>query len=199
MTRVAIFCSGSGSNAEALMQYFHNHSQISIVLVVVNRPDALAQERASRFGIPSLYLSRQMFSNQPEEVLAALLQRDIRFILLAGFLQKIHPFLIDAFPEGILNIHPSLLPDFGGKGMYGTHVHEAVLASGKTETGLTIHKVDSEYDHGKIIFQARCRVEKDDSPSDIATRVLAMEHSFYPVVAEQVILAHQSNTPLISS
>lgn len=187
MIRIAIFCSGSGSNAEALMQHFKGHSSIGVALLLSNNPEAGALERARRFFVPTETVPRSWFSKDDPALTELLHRYAIDVILLAGFLQRIPESLVAAFPERILNIHPALLPDFGGKGMYGHHVHEAVKAAGKTQTGLTIHLVNGQYDEGKILFQARCPVEIHDSPSHIAARVLEMEHRFYPLVAEQFI------------
>ena len=187
MINVAIFCSGSGSNAEALMAHFQEHETIRVALVVTNKIDAFARTRAEKFGVPSVFLSRKTFAEHPESVLETLETHQISFVLLAGFLQIIPPLLVDSFTDRILNIHPALLPKFGGEGMYGHFVHEAVVAAGETESGITIHFVNKEYDKGKIIFQAQCPVEKENSPTDIAARVLKLEHHHYPIVAEFII------------
>ena len=197
MIQVAIFCSGSGSNAEALMTHFQHHQSIRIAAVLVNSQHSFALTRTEKFGVDGQYFSRKTFSENPESVLDFLKDKNISFILLAGFLQLVPEVLIEHFPDRILNIHPALLPSFGGPGMYGHFVHEAVKASGVSETGLTIHMVDAEYDNGKIIFQATCRVEKDDSPSDIAARVLVMEHIHYPLVAEYFIQTTSKNDTTI--
>jgi phosphoribosylglycinamide formyltransferase-1 len=187
LIKAAIFCSGSGSNAESLMDHFKNHPGIRIGLVLVNKAESGALQRAARFGIPAFFFSRKEFSDPSENILNCLEAHDVSFILLAGFLQLVSGSLIKNYPDKILNIHPALLPKFGGEGMYGHFVHEAVKAAGETTTGLTIHLVDEEYDKGKIIFQASCKVENNDSPTDIAARVLKMEHIHYPIVAEYFI------------
>ncbi|HOY94642.1 MAG TPA: phosphoribosylglycinamide formyltransferase [Catalimonadaceae bacterium] len=193
MIQIAIFCSGSGSNAEALMAHFHHHRSIQVAALVVNNPRSYAINRAEKFGVEGQYFSRNTFVESPDVILQYLKDKNISFILLAGFLQLIPEVLISNFPDRILNIHPALLPSFGGPGMYGHFVHEAVKSAGVSETGLTIHLVDEEYDKGKIIFQATCRVEKDDSAADIAARVLVMEHIHYPLVAEYVIQTTSKN------
>jgi phosphoribosylglycinamide formyltransferase-1 len=196
LIKIAIFCSGSGSNAEALMAHFKDHKKIQIALLITNKEDSFARKRAEKFGIPELFFPRKVFSTSPEIVLRTLDEKQVSFVLLAGFLQLVHPSIVAHFPNRILNIHPALLPDFGGEGMYGHHVHEAVKKSGTKITGLSIHVVNSEYDKGKIIFQARCPVEIDDSPDDIAARVLRMEHRHYPLIAEYFIQNSSGNLPL---
>ena len=179
------------------MAHFQHHQSIRVAAVVVNSQHSFALTRAEKFGVEGRYFARKTFSENPESVLGFLKDKNISFILLAGFLQLVPEVLIQHFPDRILNIHPALLPSFGGTGMYGHFVHEAVKASGVSETGLTIHLVDAEYDKGKIIFQATCRVEKDDSPSDIAARVLVMEHIHYPLVAEYFIQTTSKNDTTI--
>ena len=193
MTNVAIFCSGSGSNAEALMAHFENHKSIRIALLITNKSDAFALKRAEKFGVITVFFSRNEFNKNPENIVSRLKDENINFVLLAGFLQLIPEELIDQFPDRILNIHPALLPEFGGAGMYGHHVHEAVKEAGKLVSGLTIHLVNKEYDKGKIIFQARCRVDNHDSADDIAARILKMEHAHYPLIAEYFINTSTQN------
>lgn len=195
MVKIAVFSSGSGSNAGKIFEYFKNHPSISVEFLVCNRKEAGVFQRAEAAGIPSFYFSKSQFSQEPEVLLDKLNELEIDVILLAGFLLLIPDLLIDVFEERILNIHPALLPDFGGSGMYGNHVHEAVKNSGASQTGLTIHVVNKEYDSGKVIFQARCPVFTSDSVSDIAARVLQMEHAHYSFVAEQFI---QSKIKIIS-
>lgn len=175
------------------MAHFQHHRTIRVAAVVVNNPRSYALTRAEKFGVEGQYFSRKTFAESPDVILNYLKDKNISFILLAGFLQLIPEVLIANFSDRILNIHPALLPCFGGPGMYGHFVHEAVKSAGVSETGLTIHLVDAEYDKGKIIFQATCRVEKDDSAADIADRVLVMEHIHYPLVAEYVIQTTSKN------
>lgn len=189
MKNLAIFCSGSGSNAESLMVWFRDHSDIRVALLVYNKKDAGAKDRALKFGIPALYLKNADFENDIGPVSKALKQFHIDFVLLAGFLSLIPGWMVESYEDKILNIHPSLLPEFGGKGMYGNNVHEAVKKSGIRETGMSIHLVNRKYDEGKILFQATCPVLESDSESDIAARVLKLEHLHYPLVAEHFIIS----------
>jgi len=182
-----VFCSGSGSNAEAVMKHFQNHKSIRVSLLIYNRKEARAKDRAETFGVPTKYFPKTIFENQPDEVIDFLKTAQIDFILLAGFLLLISKPVVEAFPGRILNIHPALLPDFGGKGMFGKNVHKSVKESGAKDTGMTIHLVDSEYDQGKILFQSSCPVWETDSESDIAARVLKLEHLHYSLIAEQYI------------
>ncbi len=181
--QIAIFASGSGSNAAALMQYFAGHARVRVGLVVCNNPGAGVIAHAEANMIPVELVNKAGYADA-DYVLGVLAKYKIDLIVLAGFLKLIPEWLIDAYPGRILNIHPALLPKFGGKGMYGMHIHEAVRASGVTETGLTIHLVNSEYDKGAPLFQVKCSVYESDTASDIAARVLKMEHRFYPKVVE---------------
>lgn len=187
MEKVALFASGSGSNAEALMSYFQDHPQIRVELLLSNKEGAYALTRAESFGISSGTFTRETFY-QKETLREVLEAMGIRWIALAGFLWKLPPYLIAAYPDRILNIHPALLPKFGGKGMYGHHVHEAVVAAGETESGPTIHLVNEHYDEGQVLFQARTPVGPSDSPEDVAAKVLNLEHAWYPKVLEAHIL-----------
>lgn len=187
MTRIALFCSGSGSNAEQIMHYFQTHASIEVALMVCNRKEAKAFLRAENHKVKSVYISTSTFLTDPERVRNLLMENEIDLIVLAGFLLLIPGALIEMFPYRILNIHPALLPAFGGKGMYGHFVHKAVKQSGANQTGITIHEVDDRYDHGKIVFQATCPVYQTDTSADIADRVLKLEHKLYPFVIEQFI------------
>ncbi len=189
MKKLALFCSGSGSNAESLMSWFQDHPDIRVTLMVYNRKDSGAKMRADKFGVPAIYLPNADFISETGKASEALNAFEIDFILLAGFLALLPGWLVSRFRDRILNIHPALLPDFGGKGMFGRNVHAAVKDSGITETGMSIHLVNEEYDEGKILFQATCPVWESDSETDIATRVLKLEHLHYPLVAEQFILS----------
>ncbi len=184
--KLAIFASGGGSNARKIMEHFEQSSVAQVALVVSNKRDAGVLEIAAARGIPTEIIDRQGFY-ESEAILDILKKNEIGFIALAGFLWLIPAYLVRAFPRKILNIHPALLPKFGGKGMYGLHVHAAVKAAGETESGPTIHIVNEHYDEGDIIFQARCPVSAEDTPADIARNVLALEHRFYPEIIEQVI------------
>jgi phosphoribosylglycinamide formyltransferase 1 len=184
--RIAIFASGSGSNAEEIIRYFSAHPQIEVALLLSNNANAFALERARKHSIPVMIFTREEFLNS-SIVIDRLRADDVTHIVLAGFLWLIPVHFIKAFPDRIINIHPALLPLFGGKGMYGMKVHEAVKASGTGETGITIHLVNEHYDEGKVIFQGRCRIDPSLSPHEIAACVHALEHENYPRVIEEWI------------
>lgn len=186
MTNIAIFVSGSGSNCENLIRYFSGSDRVNCALVVSNKPDAYALVRARNLGVPTAVVTKTEL-NDAEVMLPLLRQYGIQFIVLAGFLPLIPNFLIDAFPRRMVNLHPALLPKYGGKGMWGHHVHEAVKAAGERETGMTVHFVTPVCDSGEIIAQYRTALLPDDSVDDIAEKehVLEMEH--FPKVVEQVI------------
>ena len=186
--RLAIFASGSGSNAESIMKFFRNHSQIEVGAVLSNKEDAYVLERAKKFNIPSKVFANTLF-RECEEVLQWLKENNITHIVLAGFLLLIPEKLIRAFPNRIINIHPSLLPKFGGKGMYGMKVHEAVFAARENETGITIHLVNAHYDEGQILAQVKCAVLPSDNAKSIAEKVLKIEHENYPRVIENWVLS----------
>jgi phosphoribosylglycinamide formyltransferase 1 len=187
MTRLAIFASGSGTNAENIIRYFQNKPWISITCVCTNRPDAYVIERVKKYEIPVLVFSREGFY-QTGEVLDYLKQKGTDWIILAGFLWLIPTDLIESYPSKIINIHPALLPKFGGKGMYGPRVHEAVINSRETHSGITIHYVNPEYDKGSIIFQSSCPVNPDETPESLADRVHELEYLHYPRIIEQEVL-----------
>ena len=186
MTETAIFVSGSGSNCENIIEYFKGSDLAHIALVVSNRADAFALVRAERQGVPSVVLPKAEL-NDPERVMPLLKSYGIGFIVLAGFLPIVPDFIIEAFPRRIINLHPALLPKFGGKGMWGHHVHEAVKAAGESETGMTVHYVSSECDGGEIIAQFSTPLDPSDTVEDIADKehVLEMEH--FPRVIEMVL------------
>ncbi|HEY5824042.1 MAG TPA: phosphoribosylglycinamide formyltransferase [Cyclobacteriaceae bacterium] len=185
--RIAIFASGNGSNAEEIIKYFQPHPSIEVALVLSNNKEALVLERAARFNIPTRVFTKSQF-RESDEVVNWLNDFKITHVVLAGFLWLIPKNLIHAFPGRIVNIHPALLPKFGGKGMYGLKVHEAVKLSGEKETGITIHSIDEKYDEGEMLFQISCIVNESDSPQDIATRVNQLEYEHYPKVIEEWIL-----------
>jgi phosphoribosylglycinamide formyltransferase-1 len=186
MTSIAIFASGAGSNAEKIMERLQSHPTIRIGLLVCNKPGAGVFAIAERFGVKSALLDKKDFI-EGEACLALLRQENIQFIVLAGFLLKIPPALVAAFPGKIINIHPALLPNYGGHGMYGMHVHKAVLANAEKESGITIHYVDEQYDHGSTIFQATCPVLENDTPETLAKRVHVLEHLHFPRIVEETI------------
>ncbi|MBD5265256.1 MAG: phosphoribosylglycinamide formyltransferase [Bacteroides sp.] len=185
--RLAVFASGNGSNAENIIRYFQaDDRNAEVALVVCNKPDAKVLERAEKLGVPAIVVPRRDFNN--EDFMTGLLRDNgIDFIVLAGFLLIIPDFLIKLYPEKIVNIHPSLLPKYGGKGMYGSHVHEAVVAAGEKESGITIHMVDENCDGGRIIFQTTVSVTPEDTPDDVATKVHALEYEHFPRVIEKTL------------
>ena len=183
---IAIFVSGGGTNCENLIRYFADSESVSCALVVSNKADALALERARRLSVPTAVAPKAQL-NDPEVMLPLLRDYHIDFIVLAGFLPLVPDFLIDAFPRRIVNLHPALLPKYGGKGMWGHHVHEAVKAAGETETGMTVHWVTPVCDGGEIIAQYRCALSPDDSVDDIAKKEHQLEMQYFPKVVEQVL------------
>lgn len=184
--KIAIFGSGSGTNAENIMQYFNGNLSIEVALVLSNKADAYILERARLHHIPSAVFTKTDFNNTLK-LLSLLKEYEVDFIVLAGFLLQIPVDLIHAYPNKIINIHPALLPKYGGKGMYGDRVHEAVIASGDKFSGITIHYIDEHYDSGSIIFQAKCDVLTTDTPNDLATRIHALEYKYFPKVIEDTI------------
>ncbi len=180
--RLALLASGSGTNAEAIMRHFEHHPRVSVALLLSNNPSAFALDRAKRFGVAARVFSREEFKN--EAALQWLKQAGATHVVLAGFLWLVPSAWLKAFPDRIINIHPSLLPKHGGKGMYGNRVHQAVIDSGDTETGITIHLVNERFDEGKILFQAKCAVAKSDTSETIANKVHALEHQHFPIVIE---------------
>ena len=182
MKRVAIFASGSGSNAENIANYFKGSDAVEISLILANNPEAYVLERAKKLGIESVVVTGKEF-RAADKVLEILKERNIDFIVLLLVPAK----LIEAYPGKIVNIHPALLPKHGGKGMYGDHVHEAVVAAGDTESGITIHLIDERYDCGTTFFQATCPVLPTDTPHDVAEKVHALEYEHFPRVIEEII------------
>jgi phosphoribosylglycinamide formyltransferase 1 len=187
---VAVLASGGGSNAEEIFKYFRDHPHIAITIVLTNNPQAGVIERARRFDIPTVVFNKAEF-NDSGTVMSWLSERGVTHIVLAGFLWLIPNYLIRAFPDKIINIHPSLLPKYGGKGMYGEKVHVAVKQAGDKVTGLTIHVVNENYDEGRILLQATCDISEEDSPTDIARKVLQLEHASYPKAIEDWITNKQ--------
>lgn len=183
---VAIFASGAGSNAQKIIEHFKNSEKIKVALVVSNKKDAGVLHIAEANAIETLIISKKKL-DKGVVYLQELKSKKIDFIVLAGFLCKIPADLIHAYPQRILNIHPALLPKYGGKGMYGHHVHEAVIAGKELESGITIHYVDELYDHGAIIFQATVSVAAEDTPQTLAKKIHLLEHKHFPQVIERVI------------
>lgn len=187
MDQIAIFASGTGSNAKAIIQYFDEHESIKVNCLLSNKPSAKALDMAASFDIDTKLISRAELEN-PMLLIDFLKDRGISLIVLAGYLKKIPADMVKAFPNAIINIHPALLPDFGGKGMYGMYVHQAVVESGVGKSGMTIHYVNEVYDDGGIIFQASVDLEETDQAADVAKKVLILEHRHYPKVIEQLLL-----------
>lgn len=186
MHKIAVFASGSGSNAQKIIEYFQNQPHAEVALVLSNNPNAGVLERAASFGVPTYVFNRSTFYNT-NEVIQELQNHQITFVVLAGFLWLTPANLVQAYPHRIINIHPALLPKFGGKGMYGHFVHEAVVQAGESESGITIHYVNEHYDEGQIIFQARCALDKDDTPDEVAHKVQVLEHQHFPEVIAKII------------
>jgi phosphoribosylglycinamide formyltransferase 1 len=186
MKNIAIFASGSGSNAQNIAEYFSKNPEISVSLILANRPDAFVLERARNLGIDSIVFTRKDFY-ETDLILKILVKRDIDFIVLAGFLWFVPENLLRAYPGRIINIHPALLPKHGGKGMYGDRVHQAVIQEGDTRTGITIHYVNDHYDEGEIIFQDSFEILSGDTAESIAKKVHALEYKHFPRVIEEVI------------
>ena len=182
--RMAVFASGTGSNTKKIIEYFEGHSQIKVGLIVSNKPEAGVLNIAKEENIPSLIIEKEKFFSGNAYV-DELKEMEIDFIVLAGFLWKIPSLLIKSYPDKMINIHPALLPKYGGKGMYGSRVHEAVISAKEKESGITIHYVDDLYDHGKIIFQAKCIVDENDTPETLAKKIHLLEHENFPRVIEQ--------------
>ncbi|SHG98442.1 phosphoribosylglycinamide formyltransferase-1 [Chryseolinea serpens] len=185
--RIAIFASGSGTNAEEIMKHFSHHPRVEVVMLLSNSPEAYALKRAEKFNIPTAVFTRKDYK-ESQVVLEWLQQKQVTHVVLAGFLWLVPAYLTDAFPDRIINIHPSLLPKFGGKGMYGMKVHEAVKEQGEIATGITIHLVNEHYDEGRVIFQASCPVGPQDTPETIAQQVHRLEYAHYPRVIEEWVL-----------
>lgn len=186
ITQIAIFASGAGSNAEKIINHFATSTTVKVALVVCNKPGAGVLLIASRAGIPSLLIEKEQFF-KGDGYLPELKKHHIDFIVLAGFLWKMPATLLNAYPKKTVNIHPALLPKYGGKGMYGHAVHEAVIAAGDNESGITIHFVDELYDHGEVIFQAKCEVSHHDTAETLAQKIHILEHANYPSVIAEVL------------
>lgn len=186
MKKIAIFASGNGTNAERITRYFKDHTGIQVRIILSNREDAFVLERAKKLGIETRVFNRQELA-EPQAIARELNDRNIDLVVLAGFLWLIPKSFIEAFRGRIINIHPALLPDYGGKNMYGNRVHEAVIAAGEKQSGITIHVVDEIYDHGKIIFQARCDIREGDTAEKLAEKIHQLEYDHFPVVIEKML------------
>ncbi|ANI90216.1 phosphoribosylglycinamide formyltransferase [Arachidicoccus ginsenosidimutans] len=183
---LAIFASGAGSNALKIIEHFRNNPSVSIKLILCNKPEAGVLKIADENNIQKISIEKESFFRSDKYV-ELLKHEDINLIVLAGFLWKVPSNLIRAFPERIINIHPALLPKYGGKGMYGHFVHEAVIAAHEKKSGITIHLVDEQYDHGKHLFQAECDVKETDTPDALAQKIHQLEHQYFPQVVEDYI------------
>lgn len=182
---IVIFASGSGSNAQQLLEHFERHPHIQVVALFSNNPDAFALQRAQKFGVPTAVFDRTQLKAGEVEAQVKAYEPDL--IVLAGFLWLLPASFVQAFPNKIINIHPSLLPKFGGKGMHGQHVHQAVIDAQEAETGITIHFVNEHYDEGAPIFQSTCPVQADDTCETLSARVLTLEHRHLPRVVEELL------------
>jgi phosphoribosylglycinamide formyltransferase-1 len=185
MINIAVFASGNGSNAENIIRYFKDNEEMRVALVLSNNQNAYVHTRAKNLGVPSYTFSKEEF-DKGDPVLQKLREYQIDFIVLAGFLLKVPDPILKAYPQRIINIHPALLPKYGGKGMYGDRVHRAVIQAGDKESGITIHFVNEQYDEGEVVFQARCPVLPSDTPEELAQRVHKLEYEYYPQVIEKI-------------
>ncbi|MDT8393105.1 MAG: phosphoribosylglycinamide formyltransferase [Bacteroidales bacterium] len=186
MKRIAIFASGNGTNAQKIIEYFTGHEDVEVSLLLSNNEKAYVLERASQLGVPSYVFNRELFyeSSRVHDIMRDI---GIDFIVLAGFLWLIPANILHSWPNRIVNIHPALLPKFGGKGMYGDNVHKAVIGAGEKETGITIHLVNEKYDEGDIVFQEKFNILSNDTPETIAERIHQLEHKHFPEVIEELI------------
>lgn len=185
-TQIAIFASGSGTNAINLYHYFKNKSGVKVTKLICNKPDAAVLEKFKNTEVEIILINKEEYANR--EIMLGKL-RDCQLIVLAGFLWLIPPYLIDAYPNKIINLHPSLLPKYGGKGMYGMNVHKAVIEAKEKESGITIHLVNKEYDKGNILFQTKCSITENDTPETLAEKIHELEQEHLPVVIEKFCLA----------
>jgi phosphoribosylglycinamide formyltransferase-1 len=187
-TRLAILASGTGTNAEEIIKHFKKHDKISVSMILSNNKNAYVLKRALKHRIPQFVFNRDAFYKEKlvDEVLRL---NSIDFIVLAGFMWLIPERFVKSYPNKIVNIHPALLPKYGGKGMYGHHVHEAIVKNKEKESGITIHWVNEQYDDGAIIHQEKCAISPSDTPDDVANKVHQLEHEYYPKIIEKVVLA----------
>lgn len=192
MIKIAIFASGSGSNAERIVEFFSSNDEVEVSLILTNNPAAGVIERGQRLNIPILIFNKKVFA-KTDKIVEILQLQGIDWVILAGFLWLVPSNLIKAFQNRMINIHPALLPKYGGKGMWGHRVHEAVVANQETETGITIHYVNENYDEGKIIFQAKCEVTETDSAEDVAQKIHLLEYQYFPEVIYKEILAAKNS------
>jgi phosphoribosylglycinamide formyltransferase-1 len=187
MKHIVIFASGSGSNAQQIVEYFSDSDIARVIMIYSNRADAYVLQRACQLNIPTVVFDRLDFYEN-DLIINQLNSLYPDLIVLAGFLWKVPEKIVQAFPNRIVNIHPALLPKYGGKGMYGEHVHRTVLENREKESGITIHYVNENYDEGAFILQARCAINDNDTPESLAKKIHALEHKYYPKTIEQVLL-----------
>lgn len=187
MTHIALFSSGNGTNAENIANYFNKNSDIQVAVIVSNKQNAFVHQRAKALNIPSYTFSRNEIM-EGTQLLRLLSDYKIDYIILAGFLLKIPSILLNNFPNRIINIHPALLPKYGGKGMYGDNVHKKVVEMKDAQSGITIHYVNEKYDEGKIIFQESCPISAKDTYNDVAQKIHKLEYAHFPRIIEEVIL-----------
>lgn len=186
MKKIAIFASGTGSNAQKIIDHFRHSHKARVTLIACNKPGAGVLQIAEKEGIKAVLIDKERFFRSDDYV-HLLQQEGIDLIVLAGFLWKVPANLVQAFPGRIVNIHPALLPKYGGKGMYGHFVHEAVIAAGEKESGITIHYVNEKYDDGEAILQERCIILPEDTPESLARKIQVLEHRWYPVIVERLL------------
>lgn len=186
MIKIAILASGSGSNAENIIEYFKDNNNVEFPCILTNNPNAYVIERARKLNVESIVFNRKEFRDE-DKITNLLIEKNIDLIVLAGFLWLIPQSMIKAFPNKIINIHPALLPKYGGKGMYGDNVHKAVFENKEKESGITIHYVNEKYDDGEHIFQAKCEIEESDTPDKIAKKVHELEYEHFPKIIEKIV------------
>lgn len=186
MQKFAIFASGSGTNAENIINHFKNSGEIKVSLILTNNPSAGVIERGRKLNVPVIVFSKTIFYST-DDVINLLKENGIDWIILAGFLWLVPENLIKAYPQKMINIHPALLPKYGGKGMWGHYVHEAVVANKETHSGITIHYVNENYDEGKVIFQAKYKLEENETADSLATKIHELEYRYFPMIIEEVI------------
>ena len=184
MKRIAIFASGSGSNAENIITYFQKNKKVEVVLVLSNNPKALVLDRATKLGVQNVVFNKEQLYDSKWAIENL---KNLDLIVLAGFLWKFPEHLLENYKNKVINVHPALLPKYGGKGMYGMHVHNAVVENKEIESGITIHYVNAHYDQGAIIFQARCIINSNDTPSDVAAKIHQLEMRHFPEVVQQIL------------
>ena len=185
MKNIAIFASGSGTNAEQIVLYFKNHQEIKVSLILSNNKNAFVLERAKKLNIPNLFFKKNDIKDE-KKFLGILKKHEIDFIVLAGYLCLVPNYLIKKFPNKIVNIHPALLPKYGGKGMYGIKVHETIINNKEKESGISIHFVNEKYDEGQIIFQAKCNISENETAESLSKKIHKLEHQFYPQIIEKI-------------